>query len=153
MHHILLSWPQYYKATARTVRAKREHHGPVRLLSCVLEVDMRHALALIVNIIHIIYKYQILICIIKYQISNIKYTQSNIYNLLSISQLWWASLCLSILLAMCGVDATTDRTYFICHMYRLYNTYRAPWSLYIIYMFYMCGTHAASFVKGLSQWC
>jgi hypothetical protein len=73
MRRILAAYPQYYKATARTVRAKREHHGPVRLLSCVLEVDMRHALALIVNIIHIIYKYQILICIIKYQISNIKY--------------------------------------------------------------------------------
>ena len=37
MHHILLTYPQYYKATARTVRAKREHHGPVRLPSCLLE--------------------------------------------------------------------------------------------------------------------
>ena len=36
MHHILLSWQQYYKATARTVRAKRERHGPVRLHFCLL---------------------------------------------------------------------------------------------------------------------
>jgi hypothetical protein len=37
MHHILLSWPQYYKATARTARAKRVHHGPAGLPSCLLE--------------------------------------------------------------------------------------------------------------------
>jgi hypothetical protein len=30
MRRILAAYPQYYKATARTVRAKREHHGPVR---------------------------------------------------------------------------------------------------------------------------
>ena len=37
VHRILAAYPQYHKATARTVRAKREHHGPVRLLSCLLE--------------------------------------------------------------------------------------------------------------------
>ena len=35
--HILLSWLQHYKATARTARAKREHHGPVRAPSFLLE--------------------------------------------------------------------------------------------------------------------
>ena len=37
MRRILAAYPQYHKATARTAREKREHHGPVRLLSCVLE--------------------------------------------------------------------------------------------------------------------
>ena len=31
MRLILAAYPQCHKATARTIRAKREHHGPVRV--------------------------------------------------------------------------------------------------------------------------